>query len=66
MLAGLALVATLSVFWFHELDRRKDAEKKVVAAQSEVSAATARAEKLEEEIALVEEELVAAQKELKP
>jgi chromosome segregation ATPase len=66
MLAGLALVATLSVFWFRELDRRKDAEKKVVAAQSEVSAATARAEELEEEIALVEEQLVAARKELRP
>jgi chromosome segregation ATPase len=66
MLAGLALVATLCVFWFRELDRRKDAERKAAAAQSEVGTATARAEGLEEEIALVEDKLAAAQKELKP
>jgi chromosome segregation ATPase len=59
-------VTTLSVFWFRELDRRKDAEKKVVAAQSEIATATARAEALEEEITLVEEELAATRKELKP
>ena len=66
MMAGLALVATLSVFWFRELDRRKDAEKRVVAARSEISAANVRAEGLEEEIALVEEALAAARQELKP
>ena len=66
MLAGLALVGTLCVFWFRELDRRKDAEKRAASAQTEVSAAVARAEGLEEEIALVEDKLAAAQKELKP
>jgi chromosome segregation ATPase len=66
MLAGLALVATLSVFWFRELDRRQDAEKKVTAAQNELSTATARANGLEEEMALVEEQLAATRKQIKP
>ena len=66
MLAGLGLVATLSVFWFRELDRRQDAEKKVAAARIEVTEATARVEELEAEIALVEDELAATRKELKP
>jgi hypothetical protein len=52
-LAGLGLVATLSVFWFRELDRRQDAEKKVAAAQIEVTEATARVKQREEDIALV-------------
>jgi chromosome segregation ATPase len=65
-LAALALIGLLSVFWFRELERRKDAEGSIASAQAQVTAAESRVDGLEAEIAVLEDDLAAARLELKP
>lgn len=65
-LAALVAIVLLSVSWFRELDRRKDAEKRVAAAQGEVRSVEARLAGAEEEIAGLEDDLAKARKELRP
>ena len=65
-LAALAVIGLLSVFWFRELERRKDAEGSIASAQVEVTAAESRVDDLEAEIAVLEDDLAAARLELKP
>ena len=65
-LAALAVIGLLSVLWFRELERRKDAEGSIAAAQVEVTAAESRLDDLEAEIAVLEDDIAVARDELKP
>jgi chromosome segregation ATPase len=65
-LAALAVIGLLSVFWFRELERRKDAEGSIASAQVQVTAAESRVDDLRAEIAVLEDDLAAARDELKP
>jgi chromosome segregation ATPase len=65
-LAAVGAIVLLSISWFRELDGRKDAEKRVASAQSEVRALEARLVGSEEEVAALENDLADARKQLKP
>jgi chromosome segregation ATPase len=65
-LAAVGAIVLLSISWFRELDGRKDAEKRVASAQSEVRSLEARVVGFEEEVAALEIDLADARKELKP
>jgi chromosome segregation ATPase len=65
-LVTVGAIVLLSVSWFRELDGRKDAEKRVAAAQSDVRALEARLAGFEDEVAALENDLADARKELKP
>ena len=65
-LAAMGVIGLLSVLWFRELDRRKDAERQVSSAQAEVRTAESRLAGLEEEVAALERDLVSARADLKP
>jgi chromosome segregation ATPase len=65
-LAAMAAIALLSVLWFRELDRRKDADKRAAAAQGEVTRMEARFDDLQGDVAALEEDLAGARAELKP
>jgi chromosome segregation ATPase len=65
-LAAVGAIVLLSISWFRELDGRKDAEKRVASAQSEVRSLEARLVGFEEEVAALENDLADARKELKP
>jgi len=64
-LAAVGAIVLLSISWFRELDGRKDAEKRVASAQSEVRA-LARLVGFEEEVAVLENDLADARKQLRP
>jgi chromosome segregation ATPase len=64
-LAAMAVIGLLSVLWFRELDRRKDAEKSAAAAQSELSDYKTRLAGLEDDVALAKDELAGARRQLK-
>jgi chromosome segregation ATPase len=66
MLAVLVAIVLLSVSWFRELDRRKDAEERTASAQTENRALEARLTGFEEEVAALEDDLAKARKELRP
>jgi chromosome segregation ATPase len=65
-LAAVGAIVLLSVSWFRELDGRKDAEKRVASAQTEVRALEARLVGFQEEVAALENDLADARKDLKP
>lgn len=65
-LAALAVIGLMSVLWFRELERRKDAEGSIASAQVEVTAAESQVDDLEADIAVLEDDLAAARLELKP
>jgi chromosome segregation ATPase len=65
-LAALAVIGLMSVLWFRELERRKDAEGSIASAQVEVTAAESRVDDLEADVAVLEDDLAAARGELKP
>jgi chromosome segregation ATPase len=65
-LAAMAVIGLLSVLWFREVDRRKDAVGRAAAAQSEVTAAEARVADLQADVATLEEELADVRAELRP
>jgi chromosome segregation ATPase len=65
-LATVGAIVLLSVSWFRELDRRKDAEESAAAAQSDVRSLEARVAGFEEDVAALEDDLAAARKQLRP
>lgn len=65
-LATVGAIVLLSVSWFRELDRRKDAEGSAASAQSNVRALEASLAGFEEEVTALKGDLSEARKELKP
>lgn len=65
-LAVMGVIGLLSVLLFRELDRRKDAEQRVVSAQSALRASEGRLAEFEEEVAALEADLASARADLKP
>lgn len=65
-LVALAVIGLMSVLWFRELERRKDAEGTIASAQVEVTAVESRVDDLEADVAVLEDDLAAARRELKP
>jgi chromosome segregation ATPase len=64
-LTAMAVIALLTVMWFRELDRRKDAEKRVVSAQTEVRALEGQLAGFARDVAAREEDLASVRKELR-
>jgi chromosome segregation ATPase len=65
-LAAVGVIVLLSISWFRELDGRKDAEKRVAAAQGEVRSLEARLAGFEQDVAALEDDLAEARQELRP
>jgi chromosome segregation ATPase len=64
-LAAVGVIVLLSVLWFREFDRRRDAEARIGSAQGEAQTAQARVAGYEEELAALQKELASTRQEVR-